>query len=127
MSVKSLKDLRILIVDDDREIRETLFEILVLEGSIVTEASDGNQAFEMMKNYDYNVVLSDIRMPQCSGVDLLKRVRAEKDFTSPPILLMSAFTDISASKAKQLGAQGMFLKDSDSKHLKEMLMEAARK
>lgn len=126
MSKADLNGVRILIVDDEKLIRETLTELLTLDGAVVSEASDGNQAYEMIKNYNYNVVLSDIRMPECSGVDLLKRVRQDKSKDMPPILLMSAFTDISADKAKDLGAKGMFIKDSDSAYLKEMLATASR-
>ena len=126
MAPKSLNGVRVLIVDDERLIRETLSELLQLDGAVVTEASDGNTAFDLIQAYDFHVVLSDIRMPECSGVDLLKRVRTEKSLKMPPILLMSAFTDISTSRAQELGARGMFLKDTDSKYLKEMLLQAVK-
>ena len=124
MSDKMLNGVRVLIVDDEKIIRDTLGELLELDGAVVSQASDGNEAFEMIKAYNYNVVLSDIRMPECSGVDLLKRVRAEKKELMPPILLMSAFTDISTDKAKEMGAKGMFIKAEDSKYLKEMLVNS---
>lgn len=125
MSLKSLKGIRILIVDDDQNIRETLSILLSLDGAIISEASDGNIAYDMIQNYDYNIIISDIRMPVCSGVELLNKVKKAKN-KIPPILLMSAFTDISTAKAKELGAKGMFLKDSDSKYLKEMILQSAK-
>ena len=67
MAPKSLNGVRVLIVDDERLIRETLSELLQLDGAVVTEASDGNTAFDLIQAYDFHVVLSDIRMPECSG------------------------------------------------------------
>ena len=117
---------RILIVDDELLIRQTLTDFLQLHGAVISTADDGNKAFELIKAYDYDIVLSDIRMPECSGVDLLKRIREERTKKTPPVLLMSAFTDISLAKAKELGAKGMFLKAEDSHYLKDLLVQAIK-
>ena len=122
MAIDSLKGVRILIVDDEKMIRETLATLLGMDGAVVSEASNGNQAYDMIQEFSYHVVLSDIRMPECSGVDFLNRVKREK-IKIPPVLLMSAFTDISSERAKELGARGMFIKDENSKYLKEMLLD----
>lgn len=121
-----LNGINLLIVDDEELILDTLGEILKLNGANVSVCSNGNEAFEQMKIKRFQIVLSDIRMPGCSGIELLKKVREEKTIKMPPILLMSAFTDISTDKAKELGAQGMFLKDSDSKYLKQMIYKVVK-
>lgn len=121
-----LKGIRVLIVDDELLIRQTLTEFLQLFGVVVSTADDGNRAFDMIMAYDYNIILSDVRMPECSGVDLLKRIRVEKKEKMPPVLLMSAFTDVSTERAKELGAKGMFLKAEDSNYLKEMLIQITK-
>ncbi|MFT6632941.1 MAG: CheY-like chemotaxis protein [Bacteriovoracaceae bacterium] len=123
MSFEKLKGTRILIVDDEQLLRETIEMHLELEGVIVSHASDGKEAFDLITKNKYNVVLSDIRMPGCSGIKLLEMVRASS-LKTPPIVLMSAFTDISEDKAKELGARGMFLKPTDMSYLKELLVES---
>jgi YesN/AraC family two-component response regulator len=66
----SFKNLRFLIVDDDRDIRETLKEHLELYEAICDEAQDGLIAFDKIKNNKYDFVISDIRMPNASGIEL---------------------------------------------------------
>jgi YesN/AraC family two-component response regulator len=123
MSFEKLKGTRVLVVDDEQVLRETIEMYLELEGAIVSHASDGLEAFELIQTKKYDIVLSDIRMPECSGVQLLEKIRASK-LKTPPIVLMSAFTDISNTRAKELGARGMFLKPTDMKYLKELLVES---
>lgn len=118
-----LSNAKILIVDDDEIIRDTLETLLVIEGAVVSHAQDGHQAFDLINTNKYDVILSDIRMPGCSGLELLDRIRESKQ-KSPPIVLMSGFTDISETRAKDLGAKGMFFKTENFKDLKELLIES---
>ncbi|MAX66147.1 MAG: response regulator [Bacteriovoracaceae bacterium] len=123
MSFKALNKTYILLVDDEALLRDTMRTHLEIEGVIVEEASNGQQAFDLIQEKDFDIILSDIRMPECSGVELLKLIRNSSEKT-PPVVLMSAFTDISAQKAKDLGAIGMFLKPDNINYLKELLVEA---
>lgn len=120
--IKSLKNLKILVVDDDQMLRETIVEQLEIEGAIVSEASNGLFAFTKIITDKYDFVLSDIRMPECSGLELLEKVRAYEGKT-PPILMMSSFSDISTDSVKELGAQGLFLKTETIGKFKESIIE----
>ncbi len=122
MNYSELKGVHILVVDDEPILLDTLKEHLELEGATVSTASNGNEAFELLKNHGFNVILSDVRMPECSGVELLAKIRDFKE-SAPPVVLMSAFSDISDKRAKELGARGMFLKPENIKYLKELLVE----
>ena len=62
---------RILIVDDEKSIRETLKEILEYEGYEIEEAENGELALKQIKKYNYDVVLCDIKMPKMDGMELL--------------------------------------------------------
>ena len=62
---------RILIVDDEKSIRETLKEILVYEDYEVEEAEDGKKALDLIKKFNYDAVLCDIKMPGLDGLELL--------------------------------------------------------
>ncbi len=122
MDFFKLKGAHILVVDDEALLRETIQTHLELEGARVTQASNGLEAYDLIKSEEFNVILSDIRMPECSGIELLNKIRESK-IKTPPIVLMSAFTDISEDKAKELGARGMFLKPDNINYLKELLVE----
>jgi DNA-binding NtrC family response regulator len=66
---------RIIIVDDDENIRKTMKAILEDEGYIVDLATNGNEAIEMAKEKTYNIALLDIRLPDMEGVELLKLIK----------------------------------------------------
>ena len=69
------KHARILVVDDDESIRNTMKAILKDEGYVVDLAATGNGAIQKTEETAYNVVLIDIRLPDMDGVELLKRMK----------------------------------------------------
>jgi two-component system chemotaxis response regulator CheY len=118
----SFKNLRFLIVDDDQEIRETLKDHLELYEAVCEEAQDGLIAFDKIKKNKYDFVISDIRMPNASGIDLLNMVR-DYEGVAPKIIMMSAFTDLTIEGAKELGALGLYLKPQNMETLLELIQE----
>jgi DNA-binding NtrC family response regulator len=68
-------NIRILIVDDDENIRKTMQTILEDEGYIVDLATTGNEAIELTQEETYNIALLDIRLPDIEGVELLKLIK----------------------------------------------------
>jgi DNA-binding NtrC family response regulator len=69
------KQTRILIVDDDENIRRTMTAILEDEGYIVDSAASGKEALEKTNSATYNLALLDIRLPDMEGVELLKLMK----------------------------------------------------
>ena len=69
------KNARIIIVDDDENIRKTMKTILEDEGYVVDLAATGNEAIEMTQETACNAVLLDIRLPDMEGVELLKLIK----------------------------------------------------
>ena len=65
---------RILIVDDERAIRSTLKEILEYENHVVEEAVDGAEGWEKIQKGNFDIILSDIKMPKMDGTELLEKV-----------------------------------------------------
>jgi DNA-binding NtrC family response regulator len=80
---------RILVVDDEEGLRITLAANLELEGFEVIEADSGEHALQLLKTEDFDLVLTDIRMPGMSGVDLYRELRQLRKTT--PVVLMTAF------------------------------------
>ena len=69
------KNARIIIVDDDENIRKTMKTVLEEEGYVVDLAATGNEAIEMTQKTAYNIALLDIRLPDMEGVELLKLIK----------------------------------------------------
>lgn len=114
------KGKKILIVDDDSAIRETLIDKLELYGAKCEEASDGLIAFDKIKSNFYDCIVSDIRMPNASGIELLKMIK-DYDKKAPKFIMMSAFTDLTDDSARELGAYGLYLKPHDLDILLELI------
>ena len=84
---------RILVVDDMKAMRKMIMNMIKDLGfSELSEAEDGNVAWEVISKNDpaIQVVISDWNMPNCTGLDLLKKVRADKRFTNLPFLMVTA-------------------------------------
>ncbi len=83
---------RILVVDDERYIRNTIKDILEHEKYIVDVAEDATQAFEKTKTKQYDLILTDVVMPGISGIILLEKLK--DDGFESPIMIMSAHGNI---------------------------------
>jgi two-component system response regulator RegX3 len=78
---------RILVVDDEAAIRETVGYALRGEGYEVSDAADGEEALEAARSNGFDVLILDLMLPKLSGVEVCRRLRAESDV---PILLLTA-------------------------------------
>jgi two-component system response regulator PilR (NtrC family) len=108
MSVKP----RILLVDDERSIREMLEIFLKRQRFDVTVADCGRAGLDAIRAHTFDVIVSDIRMPDMTGVELLRRVRAEGSSTDF-ILLTAYATAETAIQALKMGAFDYILKTDD--------------
>lgn len=83
----------ILVVDDDHSVRSFTARALTLDGHSVDEADDGDAALERItgRDGDYDLVLSDIRMPAMDGIAMAKN--AVKDFPDLRIMLMTGYAE----------------------------------
>lgn len=82
--------LRVLVVDDDETIRDTLYELLS-ESYICQTAETAEKAFARLQADTYDVVLTDISMPGLSGLELLGQVRQR--FPNTPVIVISGISD----------------------------------
>lgn len=94
---------RVLLVDDQHDLRRLLERMLVRAGHQVTTACNGREAIALAGKSRFDVVISDVRMPDLGGVELLERLHAED--AELPVLLLSGSPDLeTAMKAVQYGA-----------------------
>jgi DNA-binding NtrC family response regulator len=112
MSVAGSNSIRILIVDDDHAQRSLLETFLQSQGYLTQQAASGEAALQLLRENQYAMMISDVRMPGMSGIETLRRVRQ----THPelPVLLVTAFADIrSAVTAMRDGAVNYLAKPID--------------
>jgi DNA-binding NtrC family response regulator len=87
---------RILVVDDEEEVRKVLRLHLTKEGYEVIEAADGQQAMQKIREGDnpfiLGAIISDIRMPRIGGVEAIDFFR--KEFPSTPVIVLTGFPDL---------------------------------
>ncbi len=105
-------DTSILIVDDEQEIRDSLSEVLTDEGFLTYTAENGSVALEMLNETYYDIIISDIKMPELDGVTLLQRVK-EKAPDTFVILITSYGSTETAIHAMRHGAIDYILKPID--------------
>jgi len=121
-----LEGVRVLVVDDDGGLRQTLAEILEAEGCRVETAADGALALAEIEKGGIDVVLTDVVMPNMDGYELFTTVR--KRWPHLPILMMTAFhydKDHIIKRSRLEGLEGViFKKPVDSERLCAALVEA---
>lgn len=116
--------IRILVADDHAIVRSGLQQILATTPDLAAagEAANGGEVLARLRKASYDLLLVDMSMPGVSGVDLIRRVRAE--WTGLPVLALSMHNEGQlVSRALRAGAAGYVLKDSEP----EILLAALRK
>ena len=84
---------RVLVVDDEERVRAFLSRALSFEGHTVVTAGDGVQALKRLEPGDVDLVLLDVMMPRCNGMEVLTQMARRRDTT--PVIVLSAVTDVS--------------------------------
>ena len=117
------KGKRILIVDDEPDLREILADEFRFEGFEVFEAPNGVVGLEMFSKESPDVVVSDIRMPGGDGVTFARAAKAIKP-TEVPIFLITGFADLTPEEAYDFGVDGFFVKPFQLDTIKSSVMRA---
>lgn len=115
---------KVLLVDDEAEVRNVLREALKSDGDLynVMTAGDGHEAMAIMEREDIALVVSDVIMPQISGIDLLDRIK--RRYPDMGVILMSGYgTDEMRAQVQNLDCLRFIEKPFAIKELKELLRE----
>ncbi|MFJ5927302.1 response regulator [Kitasatospora sp. NPDC092948] len=110
--------IRVVVADDQTVVREGIVMLLgLLPGiTVVGSAADGEEALRLVAEHAPDVVLMDLRMPRCDGVEATRRVRAEHPGTEVVVLTTYADDD-SLFSALQAGARGFLTKDAGAEEI----------
>ena len=118
-----VKAARILVVDDDAEMRALLLDVLHNEGYDVDEAKDGTDAVLALRARKFDVILMDKNMPGPSGLDLLPGFR--RVCPDSRIIMMTAFGDVASyMEAAEKGAVEYLFKPFRMEEMKEAITKA---
>ena len=117
---------RVVVADDQTVVRDGLVTLLkLLPGiDVVGAASDGDEALQLVAERNPDVLLVDLRMPRCDGVEATRRVRAEHPGTEV-VVLTTYSDDESVLSALRAGARGFLTKDADAESIGRALQAAA--
>ncbi len=113
--------LKVLVVDDDPMVRETLFEMLTrLAGCYTETAKSGKEGLEKIQNNDFNVVFTDLTMPEMNGIDLIKEAKKINPYL--PIVVITGYGSIdNAVNAMKEGATDFLTKPFSIENVFEVL------
>lgn len=122
---EELRQPRVLIVDDERAILRAYSRLMESRGYRVETASDGDEALNVMRRVDIDLVVSDLTMPGMSGIDFL-RTAHERDPDVPVILMTGCPSTESAIRAMEYGALRYLMKPVAREVLERALTDAMR-
>jgi CheY-like chemotaxis protein len=118
---------RVLVIDDDALMRESLLGLLLKEGYLPIEASSGAQGIELALRTPPHLILCDLFMPGVDGFGVLARLRAEPTTAAIPFVFITSSTDPGDSRLGfQLGANDYVTKPIDDKVLMALVKERLR-
>lgn len=117
----------VLIVDDSSSMRAVIKKIIKVSGFNVGqywEAADGNEAMDILKKEWVDLVLSDINMPNMSGLELISTMNADETLRAIPVVMVTTEgSDEKVNRAKDLGARGYIKKPFLPEDIKMTLCE----
>lgn len=97
---------KILVVDDFASIRDFVCETLQRKGYATIGASDGNEAYNILSNHpDVNLVLTDYNMPDCTGFELLKKIKSSTATSKVPVVFLT--TESNPDKMREAKEAGL--------------------
>ncbi len=116
-------EIRVLVVEDDEDVRGAVADRLRHSGFVVVEARDGIQGLAEMRARRLHVVITDCHMPHLNGLDFLRQCR--KDWPAVPVIFLSASSDATEKQASALGAFACLPKPFEADRLVTLVSQAA--
>ena len=113
---------RVLLVDDNKSGMMARRSVLEELGYVTDGTTDSRKALEMFRKEPYDLVVTDFKMPEINGVELIVKLRAEKPDVA--IILISGFVDSLGLTEKNTGANSVIMKSSNE--VKHLVRSAAR-
>ena len=118
---------RILIADDDPQMRRLIRSILERDGYEITEAVDGLDALDQMESKSFDLMVLDVDMPRLDGLGVLEELRARVTTSGVPVIVLTTRTDDTESRVLDLGAQDFLTKPVQAQSLQARVKAVLRR
>jgi CheY-like chemotaxis protein len=119
---------KILVVDDEELITKSLLKLLSNEGYAATVVRSGKDALEKVKETDFDLIISDVRMPEMDGIETIKAIRSYLDKSSKkliPEVLITGYADVDKYEiAKDLEVTDYLYKPFDNNEFLRIIEKA---
>ena len=122
-------ELRILFIDDSIVIRDMVESALMQLGYMrIQGAADGVEALDLIKEEDFDFIITDINMPHMDGLELIQSLRNKLDYMSTPIMVLTTeWSEEMKIKGREVGATSWIVKPFDTKLLGSAILETIKK
>ncbi len=121
---KKVQKINLLLVDDEIDLLEAVEDYLSEEENFnVLTANSGNSAFEKLKNHDIDIIISDVRMPDGDGIELLEKAKAYRP--DLPVIMVTGFSTQPKEDILEKGAQAIWNKPVNFEELIKKINELA--
>ena len=121
------KNKKILIIDDEESIRDGCTQVLSRKGYSVDSAGDALKGLEMALRNIYDIILVDIRMPKMDGLEILKKIKVERNISAKVIIITGYGSIPLAVEAMRNGAFNFLAKPYSASDLREAVEDALKK
>jgi DNA-binding NtrC family response regulator len=115
-----LKNIKILLIDDDEWIRDSLSLFLESEGCQLLALETAEEALEVLKQQTYEIIITDYRLPGIDGLEFIRRIQS-KNLDAVIILITAYGDDEVISEAKRIGVQDIIAKPFNSEDIEASL------
>jgi CheY-like chemotaxis protein len=116
--------IRILLIDDEKDILFNLKELLELVGYEVTIAFAGNEGLQYLAESDVHIIVCDMNMPKMCGIQFMKMITKNKRFATVPIIFHSAnLAEVERLQLERMGAAGFLEKGMPFEKLNNKILE----
>lgn len=105
--------MKVLLVEDEADIREIYTELLMSEGYAVDQASDGDEALNKALSTNWDILLLDIMLPKRDGLEILSNIKSNQELRDRPVILLTNLDkDSILQSCMQLGANNYLVKSN---------------
>jgi CheY-like chemotaxis protein len=118
---------KVLVIEDDEVLRESILDILGTRNFDVIGAEDGRRGLELAKEFVPDLILCDVRMPKLNGYEVLQAIRQDPKTAAIPLIFLTAETIQNVvGKGQNLGANGYLIKPFSTADLLEAINQGQR-
>ncbi len=120
------RPIRVLVADDEKNLRELMVRELSRQGHQVEGVADGEAALDRLREAPYDVVILDMKMPRKEGIEVLRELGGFPE--QPQVIVMTGFQEVSSAvEAMKLGAYDYLTKPTRIEELEVVIRKAAEK